>query len=372
MSSFRLIRADWKLLGTVLALTAIGLVMIYSATRAQLTIADQLPAKKLILQSIWVLLGLVLFVLVSSFDFSRLAVLSSPIYVTTLVLLVVVLIIGEEVRGVRRWMAIGPMTLQPAELVKLGLILMLAAFFASREGEAADFELLTRGLAYAVVPCVFLVLQPDLGTPILLLFVWGGVAYIFGARLHHLGAFFFAFIMVFMAAWGFGLIRPHQKQRLTAFISNSTDIEKEGYHLRQSLIAIGSGHLAGQGLFRGPQTQLSFVPDQETDFIFTAVGEEFGFLGCGTVILLFGVVLWRGLMICAQARTLFGQLVAAGIVVMLFFHVAANIGMTLGMMPVKGLPLPFVSYGGSSVLTNFIALGLLQAIYNDRRTIRFE
>jgi len=372
VSTFRLVRADWKLLGAVLLLTAIGLVMIYSATRAELTLAGQLPAKKLILQSIWVLLGLVLLVVVSSFDFSRLAALSWPIYAFTLALLVLLLIVGEDVRGVRRWIAVGPVALQPAELVKLGLILMLAAFFAARQGEAANFELLTRALGYAVVPCAFLVLQPDLGTPILLVFVWGGMAYVFGARLDHLAAFFFVFIMVFMAAWGFGLIRPHQKQRLTAFISDSADVEKEGYHLRQSLIAIGSGHLAGQGLFRGPQTQLSFVPDEETDFIFTAVGEELGFAGSTLVILLFAAVLWRGLMICAEARTLYGQLVATGIVLMLFFHVAANIGMTLGMMPVKGLPLPFVSYGGSSVLTNFIALGLLQAIYGDRRTIRFE
>jgi len=372
---FRLARVDWKLLGAALMLAVIGLVMIYSATRAELTTAGQMPAKKLILQSVWVLLGLALFVAVSSFDFSRLASISWPIYLGTLGLLVLVLIVGGLVRETQRWLSIGPVNVQPAELAKLGLILMLAAYFAGREGDEAEFELLSRSLAYAAVPSILILLQPDLGTPILLLFVWGVTAYVFGARLHHLGAFAFAFVMVFVAAWGFGLIKPHQKQRLVAFINHSPQTKEERdarYQLDQSLIAIGSGHLAGQGLFRGPQSQLSFVPDQETDFIFSVVGEELGFLGAATVVVLFAIVLWRGLLICAEARTLFGQLVAAGIVAMIFMHVMANIGMSLGMMPVKGMPLPFVSYGGSSILTNFIALGMLQAVYSDQRSIRFD
>ena len=372
MFSWRALRFDWHLLVAVLLLTAIGLLMIYSATKTQLTMAGQEPTRKLVLQATWVALSLIIALLVATFDFSRLQSLTWPIYISTLFLLGLVLVTGGLVRETQRWISLGPITIQPAELAKVGVILAMASFFAAHQGERAEFDQPARALGYALVPAALILAQPDLGTPILLLFVWGIVSYVYGARLQHLAAFIFAFVMVFTAAWGFGLIKPHQKQRLTTYIDRSADSSKEGYHLRQSLIAIGSGHVTGQGLFRGPQTQLSFVPDQETDFIFTAVGEELGFVGSVTVILLFGVVLWRGLTICAQARTLFGQLVAAGIVAMIFLHVMANIGMTLGMTPVKGLPLPFVSYGGSSLMTNYVALGLLQSIWADRQTIRFD
>ncbi len=370
LSSYRL---DFKLLGAVLLLTAIGLVMIHSAGRAQLPDQAQYHTPKVMLQSIWVILGLILFVLVGSVHCSRLASVSWPAYLTTLALLVLVLIVGGFVRETQRWLSVGPINIQPAELAKLGLILMLAMAFASREGEPVDFEFLTRSLPYAVIPCLLIILQPDLGTPILLLCVWGVVAYVAGARMAHLTAFFLVFIMAFAAAWGFGLIRPHQKQRLLAFASASADTRDERWQLDQSLIAIGSGHLTGQGLYRGGQSQLSFVPDQETDFIFSVVGEELGFLGAATVILLFAILLWRSLAICADARTLYAQLAAAGIAAVFFLHITANIGMTLGMMPVKGLPLPFVSYGGSAILTNFIALGILQSIYRDSQSaISFE
>ncbi len=372
MLEFRLNRLDWRLLGAVLTLTAIGMVMIYSATRAHLTVSGAMPTKKLLLQAVWVLCGLILFTLVSSFDYSRLQQFAWPIYLSTLGLCVLVLVIGGLVRETQRWISIGPVNIQPAELAKLGVILMLATFFAQREGEAVEFELLSRALAYAAVPCALILLQPDLGTPVLIIFVWGIVCYMVGARLHHLGAFFFAFIMLFVAAWGFNLIKPHQKVRLTAFISDSADAQKERWQVDQSIIAIGSGHIFGQGLFRGSQSQLSFVPDQETDFIFSVIGEELGFAGSVTVIFMLGVLLWRTLMICANAKNLFGRLLAAGIVAMFFLHILANVGMTLGVTPVKGMPLPFVSYGGSSMLVNFIALGVLQSIYADRQTIRFE
>ncbi len=368
LSSLSLYRLDLRLMGPVLLLTAMGLVMIHSAGRAQLPDVGHSHASKVMLQSIWVLLGLILFVLVSTVHCSRLASVSWPAYLVTLALLVLVLIVGGLVRATQRWLSIGPINIQPAELAKLGLILILAMAFASREGEPIEFEMLTRSLGYAVVPCVLILLQPDLGTPILLIFVWGVVAYVAGARLSHLAAFFFVFIMLFASAWGFGVIKPHQKQRLLAFAGTSGDPHKERWQLDQSLIAIGSGHLTGQGLYRGSQSQLSFVPDQETDFIFSVVGEELGFVGAVSVIILFAIVLWRCLAICAEARTLYAKLAAAGIAAVFFLHIMANIGMTLGMMPVKGLPLPFLSYGGSAILTNFIALGILQSIYRDSQS----
>ncbi len=368
----RLVRADWKLMAAVLILVVIGLTMVYSATRAQLTVEGSSPTSKMATQSIWVVLSLVAFVLVACFEYSRLQQLSWPFYVGALVLLALVLVTGAFVRETQRWLSIGPVNIQPAELAKLGVILLLGAYLSSRERDVVDFELLVRSLAYALVPSVLILLQPDLGTPILLVFIWGVICYVFGARLVHLGAFALAFVMLFAAAWGFGFIQPHQKARLTAFFDSGEDVRGQRWQLQQSLIAIGSGHLTGKGLLRGSQSQLSFVPDQETDFIFSVIGEETGFVGTVAALILFGIILWRGLVICALARTVFGRLVAAGIVAMFFFHIAVNIGMTLGVMPVKGLPLPFVSYGGSAMLVNFVALGILQSIYIDRQSIRFD
>lgn len=372
MFNSRLLRADWKLMAAVLILVVIGLTMVYSATRAQLTVQGSSPTSKMATQSVWVVLSLVAFFLVASFEYSRLEQLSLPFYVGVLVLLLLVVVIGSVVRETHRWLSVGPVNIQPAELAKLAVILLLAAYLSSRERDVVDFELLARSLGYALVPSVLILLQPDLGTPVLLVFIWGVICYIFGARLIHLGAFAFAFVMLFAAAWGFGLLQPHQKARLTAFLHAEGADRGQRWQLEQSLIAIGSGHLTGKGLLRGSQSQLSFVPDQETDFIFSVIGEEAGFVGTVSVLILFGIVLWRGLVISALARTVFGRLVAVGIVAMFFFHVAVNIGMTLGMMPVKGLPLPFVSYGGSAMLVNFVAIGILQSIYIDRQSIRFD
>lgn len=375
MFELRIHKLDWKLMTAVLLLTAVGLLMIYSATRTHLALNDLSPTMKLGKQLVFVIIGLVLFVIIASFDYSRLANLSWPLFIGSLVLLVAVLVIGTEVNGARRWIDFGPLRLQPGELAKPCLILFLASYMAARAEQAGDFDLLLRTLGFAAIPCGLILIEPDLGTPVLLIFVWGIMCYALGSRLHHLAAIWFAFLMLFAAAWGFDVIRPHQRARLMAFVNSNPQTREEKdarYQLEQSMIAIGSGHLAGQGLFRGPQTQLRFVPDQETDFIFTAIGEELGFLGAAAVVALLGVVLWRTLMIAMHARTLFGRLIAAGVAGMFFLHILANIGMTLGMTPVKGMPLPFVSYGGSALMANFIALGVLQSIFIDRQTIRFD
>lgn len=375
MFELRIHKLDWKLMAAVLLLTAVGLLMIYSATRTHLALNDMSPTLKLGKQLVSVVIGLVLFVVIASFDYSRLANLSWPLFIGSLVLLVAVLAIGAEVNGARRWIDLGPIRLQPGELAKPALILFLASYMAARAEQAGDFDLLLRTLGFAAIPCMLILIEPDLGTPVLLVFVWAIMCYALGSRLHHLAAIGFAFAMIFAAAWGFNVIRPHQRARLIAFVNSNPQTQEEKdarYQLEQSMIAIGSGHLIGQGLFRGPQTQLSFVPDQETDFIFTAIGEELGFLGAAAVMVLLGVVLWRTLTIAAEARTLFGRLIAAGVAGMFFLHILANIGMTLGMTPVKGMPLPFVSYGGSALMANFIALGVLQSVFIDRQTIRFE
>lgn len=358
-------RLDWTLLATVLLLVAVGCTMIYSATRAEM------GGRKLMLQLVWVALGLAVLASVTIVDYNRLASLAIPFLGFCVFLLLVVLVSGHFVQGARRWIPLGPLNIQPSELLKLALIVFLGGYLAHHEEETQDFALVLRALVYMGLPTLLVLAQPDLGTPVLLFLVWMAMLFLSGARVIHLGGIAFAFLMLFTAAWGLNIIPRHQKDRLTAFIDPDADPQGQGWQLKQSLIAIGSGHIVGKGLFKGTQSRLRFVPDQETDFVFTVVGEETGFLGSLSLLGLFGVLLYRTLSIAALAKDTAGRLIAGGIATMFLVHIVVNMGMTLGLMPVKGMPLPFVSYGGSNMLTMMAAVGLLQSIYIHRQKITF-
>lgn len=358
-------RIDWTLLVLVVVLLALGALMIYSSTRAEMGL------NKLVLQLVWIALGVIVLFGLSCVDYNRLLGLALPFLGFCVFLLIVVLIAGQFIKGAQRWIPVGPFNIQPAELLKIALIMTLGSYLASREEEVEEFGLVITSLAYVAVPCVLVLLQPDLGTPVLLFIVWLVMLFVAGARIVHLGAIAFAFLMLFTAAWGLNIIRPHQKERLTAFMDPEADPHGTGWQLKQSLIAIGSGHYAGKGIFKGTQSRLRFVPDQETDFIFTVIGEETGFLGSVFTLALFGGLLWRAVSISLGAKDLTGRLLAAGIAAMFLVHVMVNVGMAVGIMPVKGMPLPFVSYGGSNMLVNMAAVGLLQSIHIHRQKITF-
>ncbi len=358
-------RLDWTLLIAVALLLAIGCVMIYSATRV-----EQGP-RKLLLQLVWIALGVVVCASLTIVEYNRLVSLALPFLGFCSFLLIIVLVTGHVVKGAERWIPLGPFNIQPSELLKIALILFLGGFLASREEQIEDLGLVVTSLVYMGLPTLLVLAQPDLGTPVLLFLVWLAMLFVGGARLSHLGAIAFAFIMLFSAAWGLNLIRPHQKGRLTAFLNPEADPHGRGYHIRQALIAVGSGHLWGQGLFKGMQSRGQFVPDQETDFIFTVIAEELGFVGSVLTLGLFGLLFYRGLSIAAAAKDTTGRLIASGIVAMWLVHVLVNVGMTIGIMPVKGMPLPFVSYGGSNMLTMMAAVGLLQSIYVHRQKLTF-
>lgn len=346
--------------------------MIYSCTQAQLAMAGQAPTRTLNLQLAWIALGLAVMLAAMAVDYNRLINLSSLLYGLVLGLLLLVLVIGHTAYGSARWLSLGPITIQPSELAKLVVIIMLSTYLAIRtRSEQETFHTVARSLAYVAVPAIIIFLQPDLGTPLVLTFIWFFILYIAGARLTHLGAFAFALLMLFTIAWGTDIIRPYHKQRLTAFMHPEDDLQGAGYQLRQSLIAIGSGHLLGKGLFQGTQSRLAFIPHQEKDFIFTVIGEEWGFAGSVAMLGLLAILLWRALAICWEAKETFGRLLAGGLAAMFLIHITANIGMALGMAPVKGMTLPFVSYGGSSMLVNFAAIGLLQSIHIRKRKIAF-
>jgi rod shape determining protein RodA len=353
------------LMAAVLILLVIGLTMVYSATRAEL------GGKKLVLQAIWAALGLAIMFLFACVDYSRWQGLAMPLLGVTACLLLVVLGLGHLVKGAARWIPLGPLNIQPSELLKIALILALGGYLASREEDVEDFGLVIKSLALVGAPTLLVLLQPDLGTPVLLFVVWLTMMFVAGARVAHLGGVAVALVLLFTAAWGLNVIRPHQKERLAAFLEADADPRGANWQQKQSLIAIGSGHLIGKGLFQGTQSRLRFIPDQETDFIFTVVGEETGFAGSVALLGVLGLVIYRALAVAAAAKDTAGRIMAAGIAGMLVVHVVVNVGMNLALGPVKGMPLPFISYGGSNLLTVMAAAGLLQSIHIHRQKITF-
>lgn len=368
MLSFRHFqRADFVLLGATLALVAIGCLMIYSCTRVGADGSAQLDTLRA--QLIWVVLGFVVLVAAMSVDYMRLSGVHLVLHGAMLLLLLVALLM-PPVRGTHRWIILGPLRMQPAELAQIAVVLTVACVAAAQE-QLHDFLSIGKSFLW-LLPAMGLILkQPDLGTPIVILSTWFGILLVAGARWSHLAGFAAALLLLFSAAWFSGAIEDYQKDRLLIFLHPEKDPMGGGYHVRQSLTAVGNGGFLGRGLFRGPQTQGNFVPDQHTDFIFTAVAEELGFVGSAVVLGLFGVVLWRCMAAIAEAKDVVGRLIATGVTVVLGLHVIANIAMTVGLAPVKGMPLPLMSYGGSSMLATMLAIGLVESVYMRRHKIAF-
>ncbi len=362
-------RADFVLLGAVLALVAIGCVMIYSCTRTDPAGQGVAGGAKLRTQLLWVALGLVALFLTMSLDYTRLSGLHLPIYIGTLGLLGVVLV-RPDFNGAHRWLGVGRIGIQPAEFAQIAVLLAIAAAAAARD-EAHDFLFLLRKLAWVAVPVGLILVEPDLGTPVVILVTWGVVMYVCGARGPHLAGFAIAGLLLFAAAWFGGFIHEYQKERLLTFLHPWKDPNGDGYHLRMSLTAIGNGGPFGKGLFQGTQTRLHFIPEQESDFIFTAIAEELGLAGGLLVLFLFGLLIYRCTAVILEAKDVFGRLIAAGVTTILVMHVIVNLGMTMGLGPVKGMPLPLVSAGGSSMMATMIGLGLVESVYMRRHKIAF-
>jgi rod shape determining protein RodA len=358
---------DPSLLLVTMLLGAYGATMVFSATVHKQQAAGLDPNFFLKRQLAFLIVGTVMLVAAAAFDYRHLRSLSPLLYLGTLGALMLVLTpLGEEVSGSKRWINFGAFQAQPSEFTKVAVILVLAAYLAARAGEIRARDVAVC-LGIVAVPAALIYLEPDLGTMLVLVALLGGLLLVGGAKLRH----FVVLGLVGLLGVGFvlqaGLLEDYQVKRLTAFLDPNPDVRSEGYNLTQSKIAIGSGGLTGKGLQgRETQTSLDFVPEQHTDFIFTAVGEQLGFAGSATLLALFAFLLWRAIRISAMARDLFGTLVAAGIATLWTFQVFVNIGMTMGIMPITGIPLPFISYGGSSLITNFLGVGLLLNIHMRR------
>jgi rod shape determining protein RodA len=358
---------DGVLLASVLTLAVIGLFMVYSATNRTLADLGLDPGTYIKKQMTWTVLGLVLLLITASFDYRFVKVYAGFIYGAMLIMLVLVRTpLGSTVKGSQRWFEFLGFQFTPSEWMKIGLIVMLAAYLSELRHTDLSLQETVRVIALGAFPMALVFLQPDVGTTIVLAVITVGVLIVAGAKPRHLAVIGLAGLILLFAAFQVGVVKQYQIDRLVGFMDNSADPQSAGYNKAQAEIAIGSGGVLGLGYRQGTQTNLDFVPEQHTDFIFTAVGEEFGFVGAVVVLLLFAVVIWRAFRIALLSKDPFGTYLAAGIASMFAIQVFVNIGMTIGIMPITGIPLPFVSYGGTSTLANFVAVGLLLNVHMRR------
>jgi rod shape determining protein RodA len=352
---------DWVLLGLVLLLSVISVFEIYSATLHTKFVGFYSK------QILWLMGGLLLMLVMSFINYHHLLDIVHWAYGVCLLSLGVVMVAGHRVLGAKRWIRIGPMHFQPSEWVKLVLIVAVARYFANLAGRELSWKDIGKAFALVGIPMLIVLKQPDLGTsltysPILLcgLFL-GGIRWKQAALLTTLA------LVAVVGIWTSGkVLKPYQKARLTSFINPDNDPRGSGYQIRQSLIAVGSGGIWGKGATKGTQTQGDFLPIPYTDFIFAAFCEEHGFVGATAVLLLYFLILMRLIQNAQTAADLPGSFLVMGVVAVLIFQIAVNVGMVVGLMPVTGIPLPLMSYGGSSVLFTFLALGMVMNVRMNR------
>jgi rod shape determining protein RodA len=351
----------------VAALIVLGTLLVWSATshREDLTLGD--PTAYLKKQFVNVAIGLVLLVMVMATDHRVVRIVAPLVYIASIVGLLLVLIMGSTINGSRSWLQLGGMSIQPSEFAKLAVVIGMALLVAERaEGrwrsQIGSAEVIGM-LLIAGIPAALIMGQPDLGTMLVLSATVFGVLAASGAPRRWLLLLSGAGVTAGAAAVAAGLLKQYQVDRFLAFTNPDLDPRGAGYNVEQARIAVGNGGLFGQGLFDGSQTRSGFVPEQHTDFIFTVAGEELGLIGAGFLIALLAVVIWRALVIARSTDDVFGRLAAAGVACWFGFQAFQNVGMCLGIMPVTGVPLPFVSYGGSSMFAGMLAIGLLQNIH---------
>ena len=358
---------DPSLLLITVMLAGFGAMMVFSATASKQEAAGLDPGTFVKRQVIYGLVGLAALIGISSFDYRRLKGLAIVIYGLTLAALVLVLTpLSTPVGGSKRWIDVGSFQAQPSEFAKIATILVVAAYLSTRkDGITARDIAITCGIV--LLPGALVFLEPDLGTMMVFVALTAALLLVAGAKLRHFLVLGSMALVALIVALQLGLIKDYQIDRITAFLDTTPDPLSEGYNLTQAKLAIARGGLRGTGLHGSVNlTTLDYVPEQHTDFIFTAVGEQLGFIGAATMLGLFALLIWRALRIAAMSRDTYGTLIAGGIAALWSFQLFVNVGMTMGIMPITGIPLPFVSYGGSSMMMNFIAVGLLHSIHMRR------
>lgn len=357
---------DWGLLALTFAIGTIGLVALYSAVTAGALEPDLTLFKK---QLVWYAAGIVVMIICFLFDYKQFERYAHIIYVASIGTLMAVLFFGKYVGGSRRWLLLGPFSLQPSEMAKVAVILILARYYAKLiNNEGLSMRDLMAPVLLTAVPFALVVRQPDLGTAMVIALIAGAMTLFVKIERRTFGWLVATFVMLVPSVWF--LLRGYQKQRILTFLDPDRDPLGAGYHIIQSKIAIGSGMLTGKGFLKGTQNALSFLPEQHTDFIFSVLSEEWGLLGGMTVIILFLLIIAWGLSIAGRCRDPFGTIMAVGVTAMIAWQAFINIGMVMGLLPVVGVTLPFVSYGGSSIITMMMSIGLLMNV--SMRRFKFE
>lgn len=363
-------KIDGTLLLAVLGLCTISLLIISSATHANI---PNTPGQYdfVIKQGAFFLVGLVMAGIAIHFDYHILFKWVPAIYALNAILLLAVKFAGKSALGAQRWIQLGPFTLQPSEFAKLFMIICLARLLSKHEGGYHTWKSLLPVIGLMALPFVLVMIQPDLGTSLVFAAICFGMLYVSDFDMKLVKQVLGVLILSLPAIWFF-VLHDYQKMRIMVLFNPNVDPYGSGYHVIQSKIAIGSGGFFGKGLFEGTQSQLNFLPENHTDFIFSVVGEELGFVGAVFLLFLFFLLLYRAVVISRTAEDRFGSLIAVGIFSMWLFQVFINVGMTLGIMPVTGIPLPFMSYGGSALVMNMFCAGLLMNIFMRRKTLMFE
>lgn len=357
-------KIDWILLAAIVPLLAAGLVTMHSFSGEDHFFSRQL---------LWIGLGLVVFFSASLVDFRflRRTGVVTVLYSVMCVLLLFLLLVGNEIRGVQSWFSLGAFTFQPSDPAKLILIVLLAKYFTRRHVEIAHIRHVIVSGLYALVLFLFVMFQPDFGSAIIIFLIWFGMVLVSGISKRHLAIVLSTAVLVFAVLWFFGF-EDYQRDRILTFLHPYTDLAGSGYNAYQSTVAVGSGEWLGKGIGFGTQSRLKFLPEYETDFIFSAYAEEWGFIGVVLLVGMYGVVIARVLQNATQGISNFEILFGVGIAVYLMSHFVIHVGMNMGLLPVTGLVLPFMSYGGSHIVSEFLGLGILMGMRRYRRVVHRE
>jgi len=357
MAAHVLKRIDWILVFFILPILAAGLVTMKSF--APLEDAGSFFSK----QIVWVLLSFAVFFVFSFIDFrflKRTDVLVF-LFLATSSILLALFVLGKIAHGSKSWFDFGSISFQPADMMKLVLVLILAKYFSRRHVEIKDVKHIFVSFFYALIPLILILLQPDFGSAMIIFFIWFGMVLVSGISKTHLFLVFFGGMLIFISLWFF-VFAPYQKARIVNFINPVADVHGTGYNAFQSTIAVGSGQVMGKGLGFGTQSRLKFLPEPQSDFIFAAFAEEWGLIGSFLILLFYVLVIYRILFSASLGAGNFEILYGLGIAIFFMSHILVNIGMNLGLMPITGIPLPFMSYGGSHLLFEFIGLGILMSM----------
>lgn len=357
-------RFDVILLGATSLLIALGLLVLYSSGIRSAQSASQLDTSR---QVIYVLVGAVFFWLVTRLDYDVLRGYSKAIYIIMVTLLIIVEVFGATRLGATRWISLGFFQFQPSEFAKLALIIFLARFFADSYDHSDKIKYLVISILYLLPPLLLVLAQPDLGTALVLLAIWLAMALTSRIKKRYFVALLA--ILVISAPLLYPRLAPYQQQRVATFVSPTANPSTTGYNVNQAIIAVGSGGVFGQGLSSGSQSQGNFLPSQHTDFIFAVLSEKLGFFGGVVCIFLYSVLVVRAIWIARNSSDRFGTFLAIGIATMFGFHVVVNISMNIGLLPVTGIPLPFISAGGTSMIISLLSVAILESIYAKRRTL---